>query len=311
MSQPDAPPAKRQRTEQEITRSEIWHDDGSVVLQAEETQFRVHWGVLSSHSSFFRDMRGCPLIELPDSSVDLQHLLGALYDPLIFLEATLPFQFIAAIVRLGRKYVFSKLLAAAVERLTHDNPATLEEVDQLQCFNVVKSQPVKPKRITFHRGILFDTIALARANNLYTLLPYAYARAVMCPPEVIFDGIPSSHGPIVMLAPADQRASIVGRKKLLQAQWDLPQPWKWLSTDDRQEDCIGVHCDVAKKRHMREFLRTGFVILTIPQETSASLFCSACERCYLEVMAQGRKELWAKLPTFFDLPPWGELKDDL
>lgn len=47
-----SPPAKRQRTEDAaITRSEIWYPDGSVVLQAQGTQFRVHWGVLA----FFRN----------------------------------------------------------------------------------------------------------------------------------------------------------------------------------------------------------------------------------------------------------------
>ena len=89
----DAPLAKRQRTESSITHSDIWHDDGSVVLQVETTQFRVHWGVLSLHSTFFRDMRGlpqpaqehsidgCPVIELHDSVTDVQHLLNALYNP--------------------------------------------------------------------------------------------------------------------------------------------------------------------------------------------------------------------------------------
>ncbi|KAJ6519013.1 hypothetical protein C8R45DRAFT_1204281 [Mycena sanguinolenta] len=44
-----------------ITRSiDRWFNDGSVVLQAGNTQFRVHWGVLAPHSSVFRDMRGRP-----------------------------------------------------------------------------------------------------------------------------------------------------------------------------------------------------------------------------------------------------------
>lgn len=89
----DARPAKRQRTESELTRSHIWYDDGSVVLQAEATQFRVHWSILSLHSTFFRDMRtlpqpadeqsveGCPVVVLHDSSTDLERLLRVLYDP--------------------------------------------------------------------------------------------------------------------------------------------------------------------------------------------------------------------------------------
>ncbi|KAJ7039025.1 hypothetical protein C8F04DRAFT_1086858 [Mycena alexandri] len=55
------PPTKRQRTEDApVNRSEIWHNDGSVVLQAENTQFRVHQSVLAMHSQFFRGIQGLP-----------------------------------------------------------------------------------------------------------------------------------------------------------------------------------------------------------------------------------------------------------
>lgn len=116
-SDSDAPPVKRQRTEEQLTRSEIWHADGSVVLQAETIQFRVHWSVLSLHSSFFRDLRdrpqapghpsteGCPLIELNDSSRDLQHLLNALYDPsvhtCVFRTCLVPLTSLQAAVQRG------------------------------------------------------------------------------------------------------------------------------------------------------------------------------------------------------------------
>lgn len=97
MSSDSSPPVKRQRTEnQQITRSEsFWLSDGSIVLQADETQFRVHWGLLASmHSPFFRDLQalpqpptqpnieGCPVVELQDDAVaDVGYLLKALYTP--------------------------------------------------------------------------------------------------------------------------------------------------------------------------------------------------------------------------------------
>jgi hypothetical protein len=61
----------------------MWHGDGSVVLQAGNTQFRVHWGVLALHSSVFHDMEelpqpqeqltveGCPIVELSDEPDDV------------------------------------------------------------------------------------------------------------------------------------------------------------------------------------------------------------------------------------------------
>ncbi|KAJ7731870.1 hypothetical protein B0H16DRAFT_1733058 [Mycena metata] len=71
---------KRPRTEDDpsalpFTRSKIWYYDGSIVLQAEQTQFRVHASLLSAGSTVFKDIfelardpsnvdaqvEGCPL----------------------------------------------------------------------------------------------------------------------------------------------------------------------------------------------------------------------------------------------------------
>ena len=37
-------------------RSEIWFEDGNIVLEAEGTQFRVHRGILSLNSPIFNTM---------------------------------------------------------------------------------------------------------------------------------------------------------------------------------------------------------------------------------------------------------------
>lgn len=75
----------------------MWNSDGSVILQAANTQFRVHWSVLARHSSVFRDMQGspqpadqhtidgCPVVELADDPVDVEYLLRALYIPSVHL----------------------------------------------------------------------------------------------------------------------------------------------------------------------------------------------------------------------------------
>jgi len=45
----------------ELTRSpDHWFDDGSIILEAESTQFRVHRTMLARHSSIFRDMFEIP-----------------------------------------------------------------------------------------------------------------------------------------------------------------------------------------------------------------------------------------------------------
>ena len=49
----------------------LWFVDGSVVIQAETTHFRVHMSQLSRHSVFFRDLFSLPqppVWQLPDAS---------------------------------------------------------------------------------------------------------------------------------------------------------------------------------------------------------------------------------------------------
>lgn len=71
---------------------DLWYDDGSVVLIAQDRAFRVHRSILSQQSSVFRDMfsipqssdvmnmDGCPIVELADDALMLEHLLRAIYN---------------------------------------------------------------------------------------------------------------------------------------------------------------------------------------------------------------------------------------
>lgn len=77
----------------ELHKSNIWFDDGNIVLQAEDTVFRVYKGVLACHSVIFKDMfdlpqpnevqryDGCELVVIPESSQDLEIFLKALLCP--------------------------------------------------------------------------------------------------------------------------------------------------------------------------------------------------------------------------------------
>lgn len=77
-----------------IRSEEVWFDDGNLVIQAENTQFKIHRGILAKHSPVFADLfkvphpadeptvDGCPVVELHDCADDLKHMLLALYgDP--------------------------------------------------------------------------------------------------------------------------------------------------------------------------------------------------------------------------------------
>ncbi|KAJ7620551.1 hypothetical protein DFH06DRAFT_1341682 [Mycena polygramma] len=107
------------------------------------------------HSGFFQDLRdfpqpldqpsieGCPIIELPDSTQDFTHVLNALYNPLLFDQGGLPFPFIAAIIRLGRKYDFENLFRAALKRLSYENPTTFEGHHHLKLDDRMRYSPTQ------------------------------------------------------------------------------------------------------------------------------------------------------------------------
>ena len=93
-----APSAKRPRCDDfaepnEFTKSRFWFDDGNVILQAENTEFKVHRSLLANQSVVFRDMfsipqpadpdpvvDGCPVVPLSDKAADIEHVLSLFYD---------------------------------------------------------------------------------------------------------------------------------------------------------------------------------------------------------------------------------------
>ncbi|KAJ6589882.1 hypothetical protein DFH09DRAFT_1140349 [Mycena vulgaris] len=320
-----APPAKRQRTEDAPVTRSIWHEDGSVVLQADNTQFRVHWSVLAMHSSFFRDMQklpqppdqpsvdGCPVVELPDAVVDVEELLKALYNPALFNEITLPFQTIASLVRLGRKYDFKDLLRMAVQRLHTECPSSLAKYDAMfaegsELQDAIENYP----------GLYFEIINLARENSIFSILPCAYYCAiVLYPITSIFDGLPREDGTRVTLSPTDHRACIIGREKLMLTQWEPDKTLGWCAGNS---DINGCHdpsmCGTKKSTVFRSLvLKSANSALShssnLKKLSAAMRMCPPCTEQVNQTMVEGRKKTWEALPSFFDLPPWSELKDDL
>ncbi|KAJ7716512.1 hypothetical protein B0H16DRAFT_1388833 [Mycena metata] len=316
----DLPPAKRQRTESEpITRGHVWYNDGSVVLQAGTTQFRVHWGVISQHSSFFRDldnlpqppdppsMDGCPIIELQDSAEDAENLLKTLYNPLELFnnETAVPFTIIASVVRLGRKYEFEQLLEAAVDRLTFEYPKDLRQYDEVRRSLT---------RILPYPGIHYDVITLARENNLLSVLPSAYYRALESYTQAaLFDGVPRGNNTYSTLLPIDQRRCVVGREKLMQAQFGSANTLGFLQTAGVSDGCSNIQrCTAKKARVLCRFSISGKLMALARVDMNGWNECNACKEHFAEMIEAGRKEVWRQLPLYFELAlGWSELKDDL
>jgi len=48
-----------------------------------------------------------------------------------------------------------------------------------------------------------------------------------------------------------------------------------------------------------------------PFMTVRTTVCGPCSKHIEQSMVAGRKKIWEDLPSFFDLPPWSELKNEL
>ncbi|KAJ7649953.1 hypothetical protein FB45DRAFT_778846 [Roridomyces roridus] len=329
MSDPASPPAKRPRPDdQEIVRSsEIWHRDGSLVLQAEGKQFRVHWGVLSVHSAFFRDMEGipqppdepkiegCPVIELSDSAQDLEVVLKSLYNPLFFTQKALPLSDIAAHIRLGRKYDLKDLLPTMIERLVHENPRTLEAHNMLKNPHTGKYAPT---HIQPYKAMWIDILTLARENNIFSVLPCAYMRVVMCHSQtVLFDGVDRPDGTRATLSPSDQRLCTLARLEISKAQWNVGNTFGWLARlalNPNPGDCLSYSDCMGRKAgffHAHVIKGSLAPFASIPHLMDSFHLCEVCTADARLKMTEGQQKMWDMLPSFFGLPSWADLKDDI
>ncbi|KAL1718716.1 hypothetical protein EV715DRAFT_200573 [Schizophyllum commune] len=321
-------PGKRARTEDAnpgpIKRSEkIWFDDGNLVVQAEQTQFRVHKSVLAKHSLFFRDLKdlpqpdtpeasvdGCPVVELQDEALAVSFMLFVIYDT-AYAEHYGRLKELLLALRMGHKYLVPALFNDAAERLRVYFPTTLEEWDSedfaiwahageegfhstmLELYNVVK-------RVGHDRSLPMLCLFLLMTFGLVS--------------------IPTSpkHSGRLALDAEDRVMLLLGRAKILGTQQTYSLRWM-------RSDWVNPQCQARKECAKARV--SGCVAHLAPAEPQLALFnsfvlhgwgdfslytqrmCPSCQEKSESVHNKGRRKFWEDLPSFFGLSPWGELKN--
>lgn len=316
-----APPTKRRKTSNEEDangvispiQSDIWFDDGSVILQAESTQFRVHRTMLARHSSVFRDIfhgpqphdesliEGCPIIPLSDSAEDIRLALIALYDGGGYhSRRALRFPVVAAMLRIGKKYKLNHLHDEAITRLQSEFPSTLEN------WEVMSPEYT---HIVLQKGILFDIVNLATECGVWSIFPAAYYLCVQ-DLDPLLSGEQRDDGTVARLPFSIQKACILGREKILIAQAE--HTLGWLDDEEISDRCENpMAC-------ARACLEISRCIWKPMPDVSRGLekwsdvktdgLCRSCREDAKEIHQDGRQKMWEMLPSFFDLPDWEELK---
>ncbi|KAJ7155464.1 hypothetical protein C8R43DRAFT_432932 [Mycena crocata] len=192
------------QTGQELYRhGDLWFEDGSIILQAESTLFRVHVSQLSRHSALFRDIftlpqpqpsrppslspfdtlgdnrailecENSPVVFLQDKAEDVANFLAALYDgPNFGNNDQEDFRVVSGILRLATKYIVDSLRAKALAHLCIAWPSTLKGWDAREDVARTFEMETSTSGGHFYPSPV-AVINLAREVDVSCLLPAAF-----------------------------------------------------------------------------------------------------------------------------------------
>ncbi|KAJ7142755.1 hypothetical protein C8R44DRAFT_761047 [Mycena epipterygia] len=154
---------------------EVWFQDGTLIIEAEGSLFRVYGGLLGAESPVFHDMLdfpqpdgaesidGCPLVHLSDSAPDVNCFLKALFDYKFFppLPNATNFDTIVGILRLSKKYQVDQLHKRALAHLSSGFPMSAGDYPGSASWILRKSDNTR-------------VILLARELSIDWVLPVAF-----------------------------------------------------------------------------------------------------------------------------------------
>ncbi|PPQ74640.1 hypothetical protein CVT24_004234 [Panaeolus cyanescens] len=231
----DEPEHPGQPTDGPYNRGAIWMDDGNIIIQAGQTQFKVYKYMLLRCSSVFQSIfslpqpqngtldpesvDGCPVVVVHDSPEDIEIILSAIYfAPLGSPTAreAIDFPKVSAYLRLGIKYDITHLRDHAIRCLKAQYPSEMKQ----------KMESLKVKRyINLGDATPFDVINLLHEVGLFSPLPTAYFMAIhKYTNEEIFEHLHKQPPPYAF-ASTMLRNCIAGRDALAKRVWTSAFTW--------------------------------------------------------------------------------------
>lgn len=321
VSGPEQRSSKRRRTEADdspiVRCEELWFDDGNLVIQAGDTQYRVHRSILSKKSVFFNDLKavaqssttsaegtveGCPVIELQDDVESVEYMLCRIYDTAHRGDRA-PLTDLRMALRIGQKYLVPMLFANAVYLLRDNLPTSLAQ------WRSSKKKQFKQFVIDGGKDNVLNLLSVLREVGLETLLPPLY---LLCLYNFSTDEIAAANG----VQPHDQIMLMLARDKILHSL--TKYSFKWTVDIYGSRRCkMSDTCDEARCEVRAE-------VFEILQEKPASAFAALilvswdfddvdlCQHCLAKAQQtheEGLQKFWHALPSFFGLKPWQELRD--
>ncbi|KAF5327570.1 hypothetical protein D9619_004345 [Psilocybe cf. subviscida] len=299
----------------------FWMYDGSIVLRAENTLYRVHQTVLAAHSDIFDGLftvpqpqvsppidgnsppfvDGCHVVTLyGDKERDVEDLLHAVYVPDHFshlapdadLETLL--DFITGILRLATKYMIRHLRQRCIALLHTKFPCTFEGYDSKAATSSDR----------YRSDMVMRTISIAQELNVPTVLPYAYYCMSRFPHRRFLKERPGD------ISWQTKTIVLIGRERLALAQASITHAF--LLVFRRSPLCVSALCAHARGPHAQwhelENARCAHPLRRYDAWHDLNV-CRECVSYCQNVHDLGRRDVWKHLPEWFELGDWDELKE--
>ncbi|KLO06118.1 hypothetical protein SCHPADRAFT_861672 [Schizopora paradoxa] len=319
----DGRDSKRRREEKdEPQRHDIlWFSDGNVVLATDKYLFKVYKGLLSMHSSVFRDMfelpnvgrssagdiddgsaqemyEGVPLITLAgDKGEDVVHLLRALYDHRYYSchSKDTPLETILALLLLSAKYDFKDLMTNVVKQISRQFPTSLKKMDSI----IDDDEPIFCED---QNDVGWPLLQAAHKCGVDALLPILYFFCSNMDMDVILEEANSISPECLRTLHKGRDESIFMFSKLIS---DLPEH---LKGDIGKSKCLDDRLCANKARYFElSLLNTPYFFHTRGRDVVKDRLANACKNCCSSVakaIEKRREEIWAKIPSFFGYSDW-------
>lgn len=314
----------------------LFFPDGNVIIQAEESIFRVYQGFLSARSEVLNGLftipqpehqelvDKCPVVHFPDSAADMIHFLRAIFHSGYFepYPADIKAPAVFSILRLSHKYDVPYLRQRALQHLAALYPTQLEGLISYthQMWVMMFANFCKDGYDII--AVHFAAAQIAHEVGALWLLPsILYWCTVYGDVDSLFDGAEQYKelGITRRIAlPMDYARHCVRVKAI-----DLSSP---LFTNEflthREYEMKDATCTTP--RQCRSYRHKIFISIVEVSEEGPNLFvfqdakywrkfehklCAACFQCFRVLHSEGRLQFWRQLPKKFGLPSWNELRE--
>ncbi|RDB25708.1 hypothetical protein Hypma_006898 [Hypsizygus marmoreus] len=278
-------------------------EDGNLTIIAQGQTFQVHQAVVSRHSTILRDLLRGPgngyqshqVIHIQCSGEDVGHYLNAIYDSSD--EIT-----VMPVLNMGRLLGDVCLYERAANKLIACVPTSAIAWTYMPFYK--ESDP----------SFFIDLYNCARDYDIMTILPQVlYAIGSTCSAESLAFGIPRSPTSTAYLPATAQLACLRGKEGLCRSQALLTFAWLHHRNIPAEHCRNRTDCCRARKTLSRVIFAGALPTIQAldnwaPEWTNK--LCNRCELAAKNLHEAGREAVWEKLPSFFGLRPWNELKNE-